>query len=92
MFYPIIKACWTTPFNLLTGGIVFLLITLFYWIIVVKDWNKWSVFFREIGMDSTFIYLFHRFSGANPKLLFSWTFILEDIESFTSSAGSIMEV
>lgn len=58
-YYPIIKGCWTTTFNLLTGGISFLLIALFYLIIDVLGWQKWSFFFTVIGMNSIFIYLFH---------------------------------
>ena len=91
-FYPIIKACWTVPFNLLTGGIGFLLMMAFYWIIDVKGWKKWSFFFRVIGMNSIFIYLFHRFVDVNTKLLFGWTVLLGDIEPVISSAGSIMVV
>lgn len=56
-FYPVIKNCWTTTFNLLTGGISFLLIALFYLIIDVWGYKKWTFFFRVIGMNSIFIYL-----------------------------------
>jgi predicted acyltransferase len=74
-FYPLIKACWTSSFNLLTGGIGFLLITLFYWIIDVKGWKKWSFFFRVIGMNSIFIYLFHGFVDVDKitNRFFGWT-------------------
>jgi predicted acyltransferase len=58
--YPIIKVCWTTTYNLLAGGISFLLIALFYLIIDVWGYQKWSFFFRVIGMNSVFIYLFGR--------------------------------
>jgi predicted acyltransferase len=58
--YPIIKVCWTTTYNLLAGGISFLLIALFYLIIDVWGYQKWSFFFRVIGMNSIFIYLFGR--------------------------------
>lgn len=58
--YPIIKVCWTTTYNLLAGGISFLLIALFYLIIDVWGYQKWSYFFRIIGMNSIFIYLFGR--------------------------------
>ena len=58
--YPIIKVCWTTTYNLLAGGISFLLIALFYLIIDVWGFQKWSFFFRVIGMNSVFIYLFGR--------------------------------
>jgi len=56
-FYPIIKNCWTTTYNLLTGGISFVLIALFYLIIDVWEFKKWTFFFRVIGMNSIFIYL-----------------------------------
>ena len=58
--YPIIKVCWTTTYNLLAGGISFLLIALFYLVIDVWGYQKWSFFFRVIGMNSVFIYLFSR--------------------------------
>ena len=58
--YPIIKVCWTTTYNLLAGGISFLLIALFYLIIDVWGFQKWSFFFRVIGMNSVFIYLLGR--------------------------------
>lgn len=55
--YPVIKAAWTTTFNLLAGGIACLLLSLFYLIIDVWQWRKWSFFFRVIGMNSITIYL-----------------------------------
>jgi predicted acyltransferase len=56
-FYPVIKKCWTTTYNLLSGGISFLLIALFYLIIDVRGYKKWTLFFRVIGLNSIFIYL-----------------------------------
>jgi predicted acyltransferase len=61
-FYPIIKAAWTVPFNLLTAGISFLLLSLFYFAIDVKDWTHGIasykiLFFKVIGMNSITIYL-----------------------------------
>ena len=93
-FYPIIKACWTVPFNLLTSGIGFLLITLFYYIIDVKGWKKWSFFFRVIGMNSIFIYLFYQlvFAGKISKLLLGWTVLWGDFGQIVSIVGSIMLV
>ena len=58
--YPVIKVCWTTTYNFVAGGISFLLIALFYLIIDVWGYKKWSFFFRIIGMNSIFIYLFVR--------------------------------
>ena len=59
-FYPIIKSCWTSTFNLLTGGISFLLLALFYMIIDHWGFKSWAFYFRIIGMNSIFIYLFTR--------------------------------
>ncbi len=59
-FYPIIKKAWTSSFNLLTGGIGFLLLALFYMIIDHWGFKKWAFYFRVIGMNSIFVYLFTR--------------------------------
>ena len=59
-FYPIIKKCWTSTFNLLTGGISFILLAVFYLIIDHWEYKKWAFFFTVIGMNSIFIYLFSR--------------------------------
>ena len=55
--YPVIKKIWTVPFNILTAGISSLLLAIFYYIIDVKSWNKWILFFTVIGMNSITIYL-----------------------------------
>lgn len=91
-FYPIIKACWTDSFNLLTSGIGFLLMALFYWIIDVKGWKKWSFFFRVIGMNSIFIYLFSRFVNLNTKLVTGWSVVFGDISQVLMVAGHIFIV
>ena len=66
-FYPIIKKAWTVPFDLLAAGISFMLLSLFYFSIDVKDWTspsrnrgigaKKAFFFKVIGMNSITIYL-----------------------------------
>lgn len=61
-FYPIIKAAWTVPFNLLTAGISSMLLSLFYFFIDVKKWTNGIIsykllFFKVIGMNSITIYL-----------------------------------
>jgi predicted acyltransferase len=73
-FYPVIKNCWSTTFNLLAGGISFILIALFYQVIDVWGWRKWTLFFRVIGMNSIFIYLFFRFVNVRhtSENLFGW--------------------
>jgi predicted acyltransferase len=56
-FYPVIKNCWTSTYNILSGGISFLLLALFYLVIDVWKFKKWSFFFTVIGLNSIFIYL-----------------------------------
>ncbi len=72
--YPIIKSAWTTSFNLAAGGISFLLMALFYMIIDVLKWQKWSFYFRVIGMNSIFVYLFVNFIDVSrlTSFLFGW--------------------
>ena len=55
--YPIIKSIWTSTFNLLTGGISFLLLALFYLVIDVWKYQKWTFVFRVIGLNSIAIYM-----------------------------------
>lgn len=56
-WYPIIKSIWTSTFNLLTGGISFILLALFYLIIDIWKFQKWTFFFRVIGLNSIAIYM-----------------------------------
>lgn len=73
-FYPVIKNAWTSTFTLLTGGISFMLVALFYLVIDVWGWRKWTLFFRVIGMNPIFIYLLYRLVnvGHTSEWLFGW--------------------
>lgn len=55
--FPINKNLWSSSYTVLTGGISLLLFALFYYIIDIKGYYKWSFFFRVIGMNSIFIYI-----------------------------------
>ncbi|MCL3782085.1 DUF5009 domain-containing protein [Prolixibacteraceae bacterium JC049] len=56
-WYPIIKSAWTSTFNLLTGGISFVLLAIFYQVIDVWKYQRWTFFFRVIGLNSITIYM-----------------------------------
>ena len=60
-FYPIIKKMWTVTFIMLTGGISAILLAIFYYIIDVKGYKNWTLFFRVFGMNSITIYMGHKF-------------------------------
>jgi len=56
---PIIKRIATSSFALASGGIAILTLSLFYWLIDVKGYNKkWLRIFSVVGTNSIFIYLF----------------------------------
>jgi predicted acyltransferase len=58
ILFPVIKLLWTSTFVLIGGGFGFLMLSIFYWIIEVKQWRRWAFFFRVIGMNSIVVYFF----------------------------------
>ena len=66
--FPINKKLWTSSFVMVLAAYSLALFALFYYIIDVKGWKKWSFFFRVIGLNSITIYLAQRiisFGGIN---------------------------
>lgn len=61
LHFPIFKRLWTSSFILLTSGMAFLSLGLFYWIIDILKFQKWAFFFVVVGMNSLTIYLIYRF-------------------------------
>lgn len=59
--FPINKNLWTSSFVMNVGGYSLILLSIFYYIIDVKGYKKWSFFFRVIGMNSILIYMSGRF-------------------------------
>lgn len=72
--FPINKNLWTSSFVLQTAGISLLLLALFYYIIDVKGHQKWTLFFRVIGMNSILIYMSGGFIswGFSNNAFFQW--------------------
>jgi len=73
-YYPVIKKCWTSTFNLLAGGTSVLLLAFFY--LVIDHWKirGWTFPFRLYGMNALFVYLlFHFISvGDLNKDILGW--------------------
>lgn len=61
LFFPINKNLWTSSFVCFVGGLSMILFALFYFVIDVKNYRKWTLFFTVIGMNSITIYLAQRF-------------------------------
>ncbi len=55
--FPINKHLWSSSFILVTGGISFLFMALFYGVIDVWGYKKWAFPFKVIGLNSIFIYM-----------------------------------
>ena len=49
---------------IVSGGWAFLTLAFSYWLIDMKKKQKWSIFFRVVGMNPLFIYLFAHVGGA----------------------------
>ena len=60
-FFFISRNVWTSSFVLYTSGWSLLLMALFYWIIDVKGYKKWTFFFVVIGMNAITIWVGQRF-------------------------------
>ena len=54
---PIIKHIWTSSMVLWSGGWCLLLLAMFYWLIDVKGFRRWSFFFVVIGMNAIVAYM-----------------------------------
>lgn len=59
--FPFNKNLWSSSFVLLTGGLSLILLSLFYYVIDVLGYKRWTFFFRVIGMNSILIYISFRF-------------------------------
>jgi len=72
LFFPINKNLWTSSFVCFVGGLSILLFVLFYLIIDVLNYKKWTFFFVVIGVNSITIYLVHAVIdfGHTTKFLF----------------------
>jgi predicted acyltransferase len=55
--FPIIKHLWTSSFVLFSGGLCYLLLALFYLVIDVLGFKKWSFGFLVIGMNAIAVYM-----------------------------------
>lgn len=55
--FPIIKKLWTSSYVLVAGGASMVLLAAFYWIVDVKGWRRWTLFFVVIGVNPITIYM-----------------------------------
>jgi len=91
--FPINKKIWTSSFVLVVGAYSLLMFALFYYIIDVRGWRRWTPFFTVIGLNSITIYLAQKFFDFNftADRIFSGLVGLlpEQAQPFFSSAAYI---
>jgi predicted acyltransferase len=96
--FPVNKPIWTSSYVLLTSGLATILLSLFYWLIDVKSWKRWSKFFLVFGVNPLFAYVLSAiwvnllylivFSSGDPASswnLYDWLY--ENV--FASLAGKL---
>lgn len=59
--YPINKKLWSSSFVCAAASYSLALFAVFYYIIDVKGWKRWTLFFRVIGLNSITIFVAQRF-------------------------------
>ncbi|HTS68602.1 MAG TPA: DUF5009 domain-containing protein [Terriglobia bacterium] len=55
--FPVIKLLWTSSYVLIAGGLSYMTLAFFYWIIDVLGFKKWAFGFIVIGMNSIAVYV-----------------------------------
>ncbi len=58
LVFPVNKLLWTSSYVLVAGGWSLLLLALFYWVLDVKKWRRWSFPFIVIGANAIAVYAF----------------------------------
>ena len=57
---PINKKLWTSTFVLVAGAYSLALFAVFYWLVDVKMWQRWTFFLRVVGMNAITVYMLQR--------------------------------
>jgi predicted acyltransferase len=73
IFFPINKSLWTSSYVLYTAGLAILVLSLFYWLIDVKGYKKWSNFFIVFGVNPLFAFVVHVLWVKVLLYIFRWT-------------------
>ena len=83
IWYPINKEIWSSSFNVLTVGLSLLFLSLFYFIIDVKAYTKWSFPFVLIGLNPITIYMAYRIINFKYTSEFLLTGVMNIFDNFS---------
>ena len=56
-FHPVVKKIWSSTFVLVSSGLCYFLMALFYWIVDIKQQHRWTFFLKVIGMNAITAYV-----------------------------------
>jgi predicted acyltransferase len=94
IWHPSVKKIWNSTFVLLSSGICYLLLALFYWVIDVKGYHKWTKPLKVIGINAITAYVISHiidFSSIADQLLFGFKQFLGDYyDAFTVVGGFLL--
>ena len=65
--FPVIKKLWTSSFVLLAAGWSVLLLALFFWLVEIRGWRRWTLPWVWIGMNPITLYVMAAL--LNPELI-----------------------
>lgn len=97
IYFPIIKALWTSSYVFLTAGLALLVFSILIYLIDIAKWTKWAYPFRVFGLNPLFsyalsglivrlfIYVF-KFDGTNPA---AWAYANAFQPAFGDYLGSL---
>lgn len=80
---PINKALWSSSYTLVTCGLASLLLALLLWVIDVKGYRRWTLFFESFGVNPMAIFVM---AGVISNLISNIGFTLSD-GTYTSIKG-----
>lgn len=90
--FPINKNLWTSSFVLMAGGWSLLLLALFYFLVDVLEWRKWTFFFVVIGMNSIVIYMIGDFVDFKYTAEALFGGILSFLPEGTAKIGKVVAI
>lgn len=94
VWHPSVKKIWNSSFVLLSSGICYLLLALFYWVIDIKGYYRWTKPFKVIGINAITAYVISHvidFPSIADQLLFGFRQFLGDYyDAFTVIGGFLI--
>ena len=94
IWHPVVKKLWNSSFVFVSSGISFLLLALFYWVIDVKGYTKWTKPLKVIGINAITAYVISHvidFPSIANQLLFGFKQFLGDYyDAFTVVGGFLI--